>query len=230
MAKKSLNEKIKVIGFWTFGGVFWYLVIAFFLKSKYPIFYFSFNTDTAYDVLKDALTLAAGFLAPVAAFVLFSDWRAQHFQTKIEKDSQLIDDLIFEINSKLNSLQRRVLQDIATSEQRKQFYISNTEITVKMKILNRKAFEFKSQKEYKSESGKSYINKVEEISKYQEEINIGIRELIMHFVLDKDSQKFHQKHKQLNHYKYDVIYDKLDLIDEDMIHLSFYKAALQINV
>ncbi|WP_252151137.1 hypothetical protein [Acinetobacter baumannii] len=71
MTKKSLNEKFKVIGFWIFAGIFWYLVIAFFLKSKYPIFNFSFNLDTAYDVLKDALTLAAAFLAPVAAFVLF---------------------------------------------------------------------------------------------------------------------------------------------------------------
>jgi|GEM_PF-2564663 len=230
MAKKSLNEKIKLIGFWTFGGVFWYLVIAFFLKSKYPIFDYNFNADQAYDVIKDALTLAAAFLAPVAAFVLFSDWRGQHFQTKIEKDSQLIDDLIFEINSKLNSLQRHVLIDVATSEQRKQFYVSNTEIYVEMKLLNRKTFEFKSQKEYKSESGKSYINKVEEISKYQKVINDGIRELIMHFDLDEDSQKFHQTHKLLDHYKNEIIYDTLDLIDEDMIHLSVYKAALQIDV
>ncbi|MDC4876170.1 hypothetical protein OHV84_18290 [Acinetobacter baumannii] len=85
MTKKSLNEKFKVIGFWIFAGIFWYLVIAFFLKSKYPIFNFSFNPDTAYDVLKDALTLAAAFLAPVAAFVLFSNWREQHIEVEIEK-------------------------------------------------------------------------------------------------------------------------------------------------
>ncbi len=57
-----------------------------FLKSKYPIFNFSFNPDTAYDVLKDALTLAAAFLAPVAAFVLFSNWREQHIEVEIEKE------------------------------------------------------------------------------------------------------------------------------------------------
>lgn len=85
MTKKSLNEKFKVIGFWIFAGIFWYLVIAFFLKSKYPIFNFSFNPVTAYDVLKDALTLAAAFLAPVAAFVLFSNWREQHIEVEIEK-------------------------------------------------------------------------------------------------------------------------------------------------
>ncbi|MFA2969354.1 hypothetical protein KWE21_01890 [Acinetobacter pittii] len=97
MAKKTLNAKFKVIGFWTFGGVFWYLVIAFFLKSKYPIFYFSFNPDTAYDVFKDALTLAAAFLAPVAAFVLFSDWRDEHRAITNEKVSKQIVDNISDL-------------------------------------------------------------------------------------------------------------------------------------
>ncbi len=88
MLKKSLHDQIKIIGFWTVGGVFWYLVIAFFLKSKYPIFDYSFNLEIAYDVIKDALTLAASFLAPVAAFVLFSDWRVQHKALKNEKLSE----------------------------------------------------------------------------------------------------------------------------------------------
>lgn len=78
MVKKSINEKIKMIGFWTIGAIFSYLVIAFFLKSKYPIDEYSFNFDNAYDVIKEALTLAAAFLAPIAAFLLFSDWREQH--------------------------------------------------------------------------------------------------------------------------------------------------------
>lgn len=94
MFKKSLHDQIKIIGFWTFGGVFWYLVIAFFLKSKYPIFEYSFNPEIAYEVIKDALTLAAGFLAPVAAFVLFSDWRDQHRSISNEKVSrQIVDNL-----------------------------------------------------------------------------------------------------------------------------------------
>ncbi|MNR82489.1 hypothetical protein D3C72_132480 [compost metagenome] len=90
MAKNTLLEKIKIVGFWTFGGVFWYLVIAFFLKSSYPIYEYDFNRSTAYDVLKDALTLAAAFLAPIAAFVLFSDWRREHVEKKIENDSELV--------------------------------------------------------------------------------------------------------------------------------------------
>ncbi|MFX5531978.1 hypothetical protein ABTD61_07370 [Acinetobacter baumannii] len=94
MLKKSLHDQIKIIGFWTFGGVFWYLVIAFFLKSKYPIFDYSFNLENAYDVIKDALTLAASFLAPVAAFVLFTDWRDEHRAISNEKLSKQISDII----------------------------------------------------------------------------------------------------------------------------------------
>lgn len=106
MANKSLNDKIKIIGFWTFGGVFWYLVISFFLLSEYPIQNYSFDLKKAYEVLKDSLTLVAAFLAPVAAFVLFSDWREQHnkqvrneFGLKVfnqfEKFSKEIDQLGF---------------------------------------------------------------------------------------------------------------------------------------
>ncbi|MBT1524309.1 hypothetical protein [Acinetobacter pittii] len=94
MANKSLNEKFKIIGFWTFGGIFWYLLISFFLLSDYPIQDYPFNHKETYEVLKDALSLAAAFLAPVAAFVLFSDWRDQHRSISNEKVSrQIVDNL-----------------------------------------------------------------------------------------------------------------------------------------
>lgn len=88
MANKSLNEKFKIIGFWTFGGIFWYLLISFFLLSDYPLQDYPFNHKKTYEVLKDALTLAATFLAPVAAFVLFTDWREQHIEVALEKNTQ----------------------------------------------------------------------------------------------------------------------------------------------
>ncbi|WP_438426707.1 hypothetical protein [Acinetobacter baumannii] len=108
MTKKSLNEKFKVIGFWIFAGIFWYLVIAFFLKSKYPIFNFSFNLDTAYDVLKDALTLAAAFLAPVAAFVLFSNWREQHIEVEIEKGGIELYERLMLIRNEISDIQSEI--------------------------------------------------------------------------------------------------------------------------
>lgn len=90
MAKRTLEEKIKQVGFWTFGGVFWYFIIAFFLKSSYPIYEYNLDRSNAYDVIKDALTLAAAFLAPVAAFVLFTDWKEQHRSIKDEVKIQEI--------------------------------------------------------------------------------------------------------------------------------------------
>ena len=90
MTKKTLEEKIKQVGFWTFGGICWYLVIAFFLKSSYPIYEYNLDRSIAYDVIKDALTLAAAFLAPIAAFVLFIDWKTQHKEVNNEKNSRQI--------------------------------------------------------------------------------------------------------------------------------------------
>ncbi|HFX6347943.1 TPA: hypothetical protein ACIFDL_002566 [Acinetobacter nosocomialis] len=88
MPNTELKGKIKIVGFWTFGGIFWYLVISFFLLSNYPLHNFSFNNQKAYEVLKDALSLAAAFLAPVAAFVLFDDWRTSH-RLKINESEAL---------------------------------------------------------------------------------------------------------------------------------------------
>ncbi|EMT0931073.1 hypothetical protein ABT260_003050 [Acinetobacter baumannii] len=108
MTKKSLNDKFKNIGFWTFAGVFWYLVIAFFLKSKYPIFNFIFNPDTAYEVLKDALTLAAAFLAPVAAFILFSNWREQYIEIEVEKDGIELYERLILIKNEISDIETEI--------------------------------------------------------------------------------------------------------------------------
>ncbi|WP_165495634.1 hypothetical protein [Acinetobacter sp. ANC 4173] len=44
------------------------------MKSDGP----KFDPTKNYDLIKDTLTLTATFLTPVAAFVLFSDWREEH--------------------------------------------------------------------------------------------------------------------------------------------------------
>lgn len=103
MTKKSLEEKIRILGFWTFGFIFWYLVMAFFLKSNYPIYEYVFDREEAYDAIKDALTLTAAFLAPVAAFVLFTDWRDQHRAIKNEKISLEIKPLLTKLNVFINN-------------------------------------------------------------------------------------------------------------------------------
>ena len=76
MAKKTLKAKINDVAFWTVIFFILYLIIGYLLESlwltKPP------TLDKVYELLKDGLGITAAFLAPAAAFILFSDWREQH--------------------------------------------------------------------------------------------------------------------------------------------------------
>lgn len=80
MAKKNLNEKISDVFFWTCVFLIIYLIVGFLLGSSWLSK--GLTIDQSYNLFKDALSITAAFLAPVAAFVLFSDWREQHYAVK----------------------------------------------------------------------------------------------------------------------------------------------------
>ncbi|MGE8684430.1 MULTISPECIES: hypothetical protein [Acinetobacter] len=86
MAKKTLEEKIKLVCWWALGLTILYFLIGAWLISDGP----KFDPTKTYNLLKDTLTLTAAFLAPVAAFVLFSDWREQHIEKLLEQESSEI--------------------------------------------------------------------------------------------------------------------------------------------
>ncbi len=86
MSKKTLEEKIKLVCWWALGLTILYFLIGAWLISDGP----KFDPTKTYDLLKDTLTLTAAFLAPVAAFVLFSDWREQHIEKLLEQESSEI--------------------------------------------------------------------------------------------------------------------------------------------
>ena len=86
MAKKTLEEKIKLVCWWALGLTILYFLIGAWLISDGT----KFDPTKTYDLLKDTLTLTAAFLAPVAAFVLFSDWREQHIEKLLEQESSEI--------------------------------------------------------------------------------------------------------------------------------------------
>lgn len=88
MAKDNLKVKIRRVWKWTFIGIITFLVVSFFLKSSYPITHHKFNLADTYEVLKDTLTLAAAFLAPVTAFVLYTNWKDQHISINNEQVSK----------------------------------------------------------------------------------------------------------------------------------------------
>lgn len=76
MSKKTLKEKINDVAFWTIIFLIIYLIIGYLLESLWLSK--SLKLDEFYDLLKDGFAITAAFLAPVAAFILFSDWRTTH--------------------------------------------------------------------------------------------------------------------------------------------------------
>ncbi|MDQ9010067.1 hypothetical protein RFI36_09420 [Acinetobacter gerneri] len=80
MVKRTLEEKIKLVWIWALILSVVYFVIGAYLKSDG----FKFDPPKTYELIKDTLTLTAAFLAPVAAFVLFSDWRKEHAAKNLE--------------------------------------------------------------------------------------------------------------------------------------------------
>lgn len=111
MAKKTLDEKIDNIKKIFFIGTPTYILLSLLLLNDYS-YEAHFDPKKVYDVIKDGFTLSAAFLAPVAAFVLFSDWREPHIEKIIEDDSSKI----YEgINNGINEL-LRILIEIEDSD------------------------------------------------------------------------------------------------------------------
>ncbi|MCL6184311.1 hypothetical protein MU404_13250 [Acinetobacter baumannii] len=230
MVKKSLNEKIKLIGFWTFGGVFWYLVVAFFLKSKYPIFDYSFNADQAYDVIKDALTLAAAFLAPVAAFILFSDWRVQHVETRREKDCDIVLERINKLLEKLVELYTSVCREENLKNENASLEITKKQFLIS---LESKAIKKLSEKSFSNdENAKSFKDLTHKITEKIEEIGKKLKE-------DEDLfQKYPTLEKNLNRFTSNMEFtfrrladrkNSIESLNEDINQLSDEARELQIS-
>lgn len=74
MKKKTLKDKIKQVYWGASAFTLLYFIIGAYLKSDGT----TFDPVKTYDLIKDALTLTATFLAPVAAFTLFDEWRDEH--------------------------------------------------------------------------------------------------------------------------------------------------------
>ena len=74
MKKQTLKEKTKTVFLWAFGLSVLYFLIGAYLQSDGS----EFDPKKTYELIKDTLSLAAAFLAPVTAFVLFNDWRVEH--------------------------------------------------------------------------------------------------------------------------------------------------------
>lgn len=87
MAKSTLRAKTELIIFWLCMFCLSFLIMGFITNSdlKKPIEYKDF-----YVVLRDSLTLLAYFLAPAIAWLVFSDWRKEHLEKKLESESEAV--------------------------------------------------------------------------------------------------------------------------------------------
>lgn len=104
MKKKTLKEKINIVCWWAVGLTVVYFIIGVILKSDGP----KFDPIKTYDLIKDTLTLTATFLAPVAAFVLFSDWREEHNVKEIHSTIDMILELAGEIEQQLINCKKSI--------------------------------------------------------------------------------------------------------------------------
>lgn len=108
MARRKLKDKLELSIFWLGLFCLTYLIFGFILKSNLtkPI-----DSSIFYEVLKDALTITATFFAPIAAIILFSDWRVEH---RIKETFQLLDDLknlTFDIKNGLGFYNAKIINE-----------------------------------------------------------------------------------------------------------------------
>lgn len=104
MVSNELKKTLEKLGIYFFTFFFLYLVVAFFLKSEYPIYNYTFNRKDAYEVLRDGLTLLAYYLAPAVAFILFDDWRHQYIAVKSDKMIDSLFDKVVKIKEELKNV------------------------------------------------------------------------------------------------------------------------------
>lgn len=90
MIKNTLQKKIDLTILVTTVLTVAYFIIALSLNYESLVVTGDFKQKVFYELLKDTLTLTATFLAPVAAFVLFSDWREEH---RVKSSLDFIDEV-----------------------------------------------------------------------------------------------------------------------------------------
>lgn len=134
MAKKNLKDKIIEAAFWTSFFLVVYLIVGFLLGSSWLSKGLTF--DESYNLLKDALSITAAFLAPVAAFVLFSDWREQHEAKLIEHTSTQIFGGVIDLYEWLLALHSEIEDGDFDSNEIKYIFRELKNKTKEIRVLN----------------------------------------------------------------------------------------------
>lgn len=115
MSNKTLQEKIDLVKWCAIGFTILYIIVGAFLVSDYPLKKSTFDPVKTYNLIKDALTITAYFLAPIAAFVLFSDWRKEYRSINNEKVVLDIFPRVKETSNKIKDMVSMVVQNFQES-------------------------------------------------------------------------------------------------------------------
>lgn len=146
MSKSNLKRKINCVKWSAVIFAIGYFLLGAYLTSTGA----EFDAKKTYDLITTSLTLTAYFLAPVAAFVLFSDWREQHNAIKNEKTSEEVLRVINEDFKVFYTLLKNDLKDpLIYNKYRLKFYELITNLTIQ--VSNIREFDSNS-REFKNNS------------------------------------------------------------------------------
>ncbi len=133
MASRKLEDKIELTIFWLGLFCLTYLVLGFILKSDLtkPL-----DSSIFYEVFRDSLALTAYFLAPIAALILFTDWRIQHASINNEKNSKEILDVASNLLPYINTYYLAVENDEQLLKFREQYFALYFDLKRKILLIN----------------------------------------------------------------------------------------------
>ncbi|MBN6492781.1 hypothetical protein [Acinetobacter pittii] len=154
MVKKTLEHKIKDLIFCTFAFLILYLIIGFMLQTEWLDK--RLDLKGTYELLKDGLTITASFLAPVAAFVLFSDWRIEHRLKNLENSSKSVVQQTQELYSKFFDFYIKLLNAGLVNKEKVNNYLSDlTDLMIRVDMVRNSFGEF-----YNLEDGLEFIGEI----------------------------------------------------------------------
>lgn len=153
-------------------------MIAFFLKSKYPLFDYELCLTCTYDVIKDALHLTAAFLGPAVAIVFLNDWREQlkvsNNHESIKNIAQTADIISFYLKNIHSDIMYRSTNENTESELKKS----------KIKIIELNAYlntKIKELKKY-TKGSESYIDDIKVLEKHSKDLDLVVVAVISSYI------------------------------------------------
>lgn len=205
MSQSYLKNNLKCVRWGALVFAIGYFLVGAYLKSDGP----KVDLSKVYELLRDSLTLTAYFLAPAAALVIYSNWRGEHVEKRLESDSEGIIKSIEEAAKEVNNLRNLIEDPVVINSG----YASET--SMKFETLDFTAHIIKSRLErleVNSKEQQDFIDKGKNITSLLVESLVLINELIGINGDQIKYREFNPKAKLLNL--------KLSSLKDELIEMS----------